>query len=443
MQSDWNEYRPRILIVGDSILDVWHVVEKKESQEDAPCYTIKRTLTLPGGAANVARQLTNYNCDIRLVSPVDSDTSSKKIRYWDGTRVVLRVDDERAPRCVRGARLDEGIKEAFEALKEDPKYDVLVISDYGKGLLNVDTTRLLIEAAKFRNIPVLADPKLLPPRIYRDVSVLKVNRQYHEKYDRSHFAGHADNLVITYGKGDTVFRYEDIQNWVDIEAPLNQLEAICAVGAGDCFLAHLALAWGRGLQNVEAVKYADRAARNYVTRPFAEPLFPHESLGSKTLAAEDLAKVIKVRHKDETVVVSNGCFDLLHPGAIHTLQWAKGQGTRLIALVNNDQGVSRLKGKDRPRTPLTQRMQALEALACIDYVVSFEGTDPRPTLEILKPAILVKGYDYEGEEVLTLPNVEVRIAPKGEYGLHSTELIQNVAPAHAMSFANAYENFSD
>lgn len=121
-------------------------------------------------------------------------------------------------------------------------------------------------------------------------------------------------------------------------------------------------------------------------------------------------------------VFTNGCFDGLHPGHIHTLEWARRQGNCLVVGVNDDESVRRLKGPDRPRVPLSERMKMLAALTCIDFVTSFSEDTPENLIRALRPVCVVKGSDYTGKPVISC-GAPVLIAPPCAFTLHTSDLL--------------------
>lgn len=433
--------KPRILIVGDAFIDEWIDVDPKPSAEEAPCWDEVGRTRLPGGAANVARQLMNFDCRVSLVTNSDADlfdltagvsagsreycrhygrdgvtnnthAVSRRIRWWDGRRVVMRVDRERQN---LPDELRDRLIEHARGLIED--HDVLVLSDYGRGMLSHESSSPLIVAAREKGVPVLVDPKVLTPSDYGGATVAKTNAKYREEFGGRSWMG-TPVMVTTRGSGPTESNFGGhVKTFWPASPP-----AVSTVGAGDCFMAHLALAWARGFRDHRAVEMADRAARDYVTRPFCEPLFPHEAEGTKVVSLKEAVPFIGHRWEGKSIVASNGCFDVLHPGHLATLRWAKEQGERLVVLVNDDDSVRQLKGAGRPHLGSADRCRMLEALEFVDLVVPFEGTDPRPVLDKIGPDILVKGFDNRREDVPVSDGVEVRIAPDLGCSMHSSDV---------------------
>jgi D-beta-D-heptose 7-phosphate kinase/D-beta-D-heptose 1-phosphate adenosyltransferase len=209
-------------------------------------------------------------------------------------------------------------------------------------------------------------------------------------------------------------------------------------GAGDCFTAFLALGLAHGLPLAEAAGLAHLAGGAYVGRPYNTPPLPCEVLGvldpaaGKVLTAAELAEALDARHGGGRVVLAPGCFDLLHAGHAAMLRWARLQGDCLVAALNDDASVARLKGAGRPVLPLAQRQALLAALACVDYVVSFAEDSPAALLEALagRVRVVVKGPDWAARLARTPESwlvPEVLAAPADPAAtLHTSDLLRRV-----------------
>lgn len=440
----------RILIVGDVMVDEWLLAERGNDAPEprVPRYRVRERLLRPGGAGNVARQLSRHHCNVTLVSVMDREathvcstccgavvdgvlddsiSAPRKARLWSDERIVARIDTEwPAGSAVHRPAV---LRCALEHLRDA---DTLILSDYAKGLFDVQSVRCLIDAAVRAGVPVFIDPKGIPLWACQGATLVQANAAYLDRHGlkldlmrRNHAKLGFPDLVVTRGAQRPSCLFGD--SLVEISPLTPRLSPLCVVGAGDCFLAHLALAWLAGLRKADAVARADRAARRYVTLGFGEPLFPHEAEGRKRLHAAYLPQVLRVRHAGQRIIAANGCFDLLHPGHVATLQWARRQGDVLVVLVNDDDGVRELKGAGRPVLTTQQRADMLAGLECVSYVVPFHGTDPRPALHLLKPALVVKGPEWLGREsdVPEASEFPVAAAPEASFSLHSSDLISH------------------
>ncbi len=200
-------------------------------------------------------------------------------------------------------------------------------------------------------------------------------------------------------------------------------------GAGDCFLAWLVAARCFDLSWQEASAIAHVAGKLYVcgfaNRPVEVAEFRYGvNPRSKIMNRND----VRSAFGDARIAFTNGCFDLaLTSGHLHTLQWAREQGDVLVVGVNSDASVRRLKGTGRPVDCALERMRRLEALACVDAVVSFGEDTPEALMDVIQPVMIVKGHDYEGKEVPGAAKWPVGIAPDSGTTRHSSDFLNGVA----------------
>lgn len=409
--------RVRVAVFGDPITDDWIAVSPKASGEDAPCWEQVYRRSLPGGALNVERQMCRLNVDVVHLQLGPHNPCSTKTRLWDGARVVARWDrDYHANEDA--ARIN--LKTAIELLElNHNRIDALIVADYGKGYVTPSILHKLMDFAKERGTPVVVDPKNLAPSDCHGATIVKANHDWAMRFSAHDWKNLP--VVVTDGPRDVSVRHRGSHFRFQPGRPA--APTISAVGAGDCFTAHLAVALARGVGVQDAIKGADVAARNHVTRPFCEPLFPHEAEGRKAVHEDDAQAVARERTIGKRVVATNGCFDVLHPGHVEMLRWAARQGDYLAVLVNDDDSVRRLKGPRRPAIDLDHRARMLEALDCVDLVVPFSGDDPTETIRRVGAAVVIKGSDHEGKVVLRPEGVEVRFAPKGSWTGHSSDLV--------------------
>ena len=296
---------------------------------------------------------------------------------------------------------------------------VLVLSDYGKGALK--NHQVLIQAARARGIPVLADPKGKDFSIYRGASLITPNLSEFETI----VGGCADEadlvakgaklmadldlgaLLVTRGEhGMTLLR----PGFAAMHLPARAREVFDVTGAGDTVISTLAAAIAAGEELPHAVALANLAAGIVVGK-----------LGTAAISAPELRRAIQreegsergvlkldqlllaiddARAHNEKIVFTNGCFDILHAGHVTYLEQARAQGDRLIVAVNDDASVSRLKGPGRPINSVDRRMAVLAGLGAVDWVISFPEATPENLLAQVKPDVLVKGGDYGIDQVV-------------------------------------------
>ena len=292
------------------------------------------------------------------------------------------------------------------------------MSDYAKGSLA--DTPALVQLCRQNNVPVLADPKGVDFSVYKGVTVLTPNLAEFEAV-----VGESANDEELIAKAQTLRDKLDIQYLVitlsergmmivsDDEEPemlpAKAREVFDVTGAGDTVIATLAAGLGAGLSISQSAALANLAASLVVAKIGVASVTPAElrlalheqGQGGRGLVTEEQAiKVVReAQARGENVVMTNGCFDLLHPGHVSYLQEAKGRGDRLIVAVNADESVKVLKGEDRPINSLEDRMAVLAGLAAVDWVVGFEEETPERLISEVLPNVLVKGGDYHPDQI--------------------------------------------
>jgi len=466
-----------VLVIGDLMLDryVWGNVARISPEAPVPIVRALRQNERPGGAANVAmniiglggkatlfgfvgedgdgtileRQLREAGIDSRM-TVVPGHPTTTKLRVLCGKQQMLRLDTEETdgyPADVYRV-LIEKIESAM------PSADAVVLSDYAKGVLTEDVCQQAIRAARRGGIPVLVDPKQRSFARYRGATTICPNLaelsvvtgiEVHD-LDALLAAGQKltkelglDCLTATLSeKGIAVIR-EDTKYL----APTVARQVFDVSGAGDTVIATLVLAIASGLEMETAVQVANVAAGIEVSKVGTVPvnreellmnLMPDIALSAqeKVLSLEQLrVRTSAWRSSGESIVFTNGCFDLLHIGHIALLEDARREGGRLIVAINSDASVRGLKGASRPIMGERERSRILAALTAVDAVVVFEDPTPLGLIEVLRPDVIVKGGDYSEETVVGAKEVRswggrVKIVPTIK-GFSTTELIARVA----------------
>jgi D-beta-D-heptose 7-phosphate kinase/D-beta-D-heptose 1-phosphate adenosyltransferase len=429
--------RARVAVVGDGIRDEWVEGELARISPESPCPVLleRAVVRRPGGAANVAEQLRHWNVEVRLFAPGPEAWPVKR-RLVAGGHTLLRHDAGEPPRPMPGAEREAFIAGVLDHVRHG-RPDVLVLSDYAKGTLDRDTIHAVVRECRHWSIPTVADHKRRPLHEWAGVGVLKMNEAEAARGDLPALlqaCRHLAEPAVVVTRGAEPPRLPLTGNGV-AGPPLSvPVQSVC--GAGDCFTAFLALGLAHARPVPEAAALAHLAGGSYVGRPYNSPPLPCEVLGvidpagAKILAVAELREVLDARHAGQRVVVCPGCFDLLHAGHLATLGWARRQGDCLVAAVNDDASVARLKGAGRPVLPLAQRQALLAALSCVNYVVSFGEDSPAALLEALAGSVqaVVKGADWAARlagspEARLVP--EVLAAPADpEATLHSSDLLR-------------------
>jgi D-beta-D-heptose 7-phosphate kinase/D-beta-D-heptose 1-phosphate adenosyltransferase len=428
----------KVLVAGDAMLDEYWFGETKRISPEAPVPVVRtqRTERRPGGAANVALNLATLGARVTLAAIVGADDRGaqlatllqdhgvvcrfhraadlptiNKIRVLSRNQQLIRMDHERSLETAGGAFAD-----LFAAAVADA--DIVVLSDYGKGTLS--RVEEILAHCGTRTRRVLVDPKGVDFQRYRGASVLTPNQSEFAAV-AGPWAGEAEfeslgealraqleleALLVTRGAaGMTLFCAGEPPISLAAEAR----EVFDVTGAGDTVIALMAAGLGGGLSLEEAAALANLGAGLVVRKIGVAGVTPSElrlalhrrGSGGGGLVSDSEAEVLVAQAKlrGERIVMTNGCFDILHAGHVGYLEEAKGLGDRLIVAVNDDDSVSRLKGASRPINALADRMAVLAGLAAVDWVVPFSEDTPAALIERLLPDVLVKGGDYEAGEV--------------------------------------------
>ena len=430
--------RLRVLVAGDAMLDEYCFGDTVRISPEAPVPVVKThgTERRPGGAANVAHNIATLGARAHLAAVVGGDDHGRelaellaasnvqchflkvsdaptihKLRVLSRNQQLIRLDSEES-------LVDHG--EAFAGLfsKSLTDIDVIVLSDYGKGSLS--RVEQLIAASRDAAIPVLVDPKGTEFRRYAGATVLTPNQgefaaaagswlteaEFLARGEALREDLELEALLVTRGeRGLTLFRRSEQA----LSLPAEAREVFDVTGAGDTVIGLMAAGIGCGLDFEEAAALANLAAGLVVRKIGVASVTASElrmalhrkGMGGRGLVgADDLAALMnEARSRGERVVMTNGCFDILHAGHVSYLEEAKALGDRLVVAVNDDDSVARLKGDARPINPLEDRMAVLAGLAAVDWVVPFSEDTPADLISRLLPDVLVKGGDYRADEI--------------------------------------------
>jgi D-beta-D-heptose 7-phosphate kinase / D-beta-D-heptose 1-phosphate adenosyltransferase len=301
-------------------------------------------------------------------------------------------------------------------------YDCVLLSDYGKGVLTNELTQQLIKTAKQHSIKILVDPKGLDYAKYKGAYLLTPNKKEASKATGINITDdeslacaikllkeecELDVSLITLSEQGVAIYDGELCKY-----PTQTREVFDVTGAGDTVLASLGFALSCELDIDEAVKFANLAAGVVVgkigsaTATLNEIIEYESSLNKSTSDAHiktlneitTLSEELKTRGKK--IIFTNGCFDLLHAGHVRYLETSKNFGDVLILGLNSDRSVTALKGEGRPINTQIDRAYILAALEAVDYVVIFDDDTPYNLINAIKPHTLVKGSDYEGQDVV-------------------------------------------
>lgn len=461
----------RILVVGDLMLDrYWHGATSRISPEaPVPVVHVDQDERRPGGAGNVALNISALGAKVSLMGFTGQDEAAgallkilqqagvlclfeslenyptiTKLRVMSRHQQLIRLDFEDGFERVDNAPL----LHQFHA--ELAQCQVVILSDYGKGTLQ--PAEKFIELARLMKKPVLVDPKGNDFSIYRNATLITPNLNEFEAVagpcrDERDLVERGMNLIARLNlKGLLITRGEQGMTLLEVgqeplHLPTHAREVFDVTGAGDTVISVLAASLAAKKSLRDATVLANVGAGVVVgkmgtaTVSLAEleyALHGQRARHRGVVSVEALQQAMQIARKEgEKIVLTNGCFDILHPGHIRYLQQARSLGDRLVVLVNSDASVSRLKGPERPVNPLEQRMEMLAALECVDWVVSFDEDTPKRLIDSLLPDILVKGGDYTdiseiaGHESVLAHGGEVKILSFIE-GHSTTSIIKTI-----------------
>lgn len=436
----------RVLCVGDVMLDrfVSGQVKRISPESPVPVLSVSGSKSFPGGAANVARNIASLGGTCTLVSVVGQDTVGRELRETidrvSGVRCEFAVSPDRptsektrfvahgqhmlrADAEVSAAIAEPTAKAIIELIGElAATHDVMVLSDYAKGLLTDEVIRASIEIAKANQLPIVVDPKSANLKRYAGATVITPNSKEAQdavgidpteddaQAEKAGFSiwqnANVEAVLITRAhRGMTLFSPGRPAEHIQASAR----EVFDVVGAGDTVIATLSLALGAKLELSEAARLANFAAGLVVGKrgtatvtqtELADELFRASSgslraLQDKIMSREDAVELAHTwRRNGFKVGFTNGCFDILHVGHLHVLGFSKQNCGKLIVAVNSDASVKRLKDAGRPINSENDRATVLAALSAVDAVVIFDEDTPLDLIKRLNPDVLVKGADY-------------------------------------------------
>lgn len=446
----WDHKPTHVLVIGDLILDEYldGVVNRISPEAPVPVHLVRQTTVTAGGAANVARNI-QLAGGVALVTGVCGNDGAgdqlKQILQKDQISTRHIVTDQDRP-TVRKTRITANNQQLVRVDWEETRpismdlqadllkriagqdFEAILVSDYGKGGLPNDFLKSVIELGKERGVPVVIDPKGKDYSGYAGCDLITPNRVEacealgldSTKYWEPAFL--ASELQKRYQLGSVLVTL-GAQGMFGLSANNGEsfyLEAVTrevfdVSGAGDTVVSIMALSLASGLKLAEAMRFANLAAGKVVEKWGTQPIEREELLevlsqeGLKKAWRSTARKVQKLddlllhlaahRVRQQKIVFTNGCFDILHAGHVKYLEEARAMGDLLVIGVNTDASVRKLKGPARPIIPLEQRMCLLSALECVDYVVSFAEDTPAQLIEKITPDVLVKGADYQIDEI--------------------------------------------
>jgi len=467
----------KVLVVGDLMLDRYILGDVDRISPEAPVAVLRHVQRYerPGGAANVAMNLAGLGCQTLLAGFWGNDAEQRELEAaLEGSKIdttgvvsttlptisktrilgrmqqLLRLDIEshEKPTAVDQQRLLERVEGLVG------KVHAVVLSDYAKGALSAELCEAVIRAARRAGVPVLVDPKTSDFSRYSGATAVCPNLSelaaatgvpaYEienllaagEVQRREH-----DLTYLTLTMSDKGIRV--LSDGGGFHSPARAREVYDVSGAGDTVIATMAACLAAGLKINTAVELANLAAGIVVGKVGTVPIARHELIAvltpssgigaaEKILDWERLEKrVAEWRAGGESIVFTNGCFDLLHVGHITLLEDCRRFGSKLVLGLNSDASICVLKGPSRPIVGERERLRVMAALAAVDAVVLFAEETPLELIKLVKPDVIVKGGDYVAESVVGFAEVtaaggRVEIVPTVE-GFSTTNLVKKLS----------------
>jgi D-beta-D-heptose 7-phosphate kinase/D-beta-D-heptose 1-phosphate adenosyltransferase len=438
--------RPNILVVGDLMIDhyLWGSCQRISPEAPVQVVDITKETTVLGGAGNVINNLITLGADVSVCSVIGNDKNgielismldsigvnnkniiiqdgrktSKKSRVIASSQQVIRYDKESKDNIDNNS-----VTKILDSILNDiSKFNTIILSDYGKGVLRDELCQGIITLAAKHNIKVLVDPKgsdfskykgsyLLTPNKKEAILAtgININDNISLKEALIKLKNECDlGISLITLSEDGISIYDDELKIF----PTVAKEVFDVTGAGDTVIASIAFSLSAGKSIEETSAFANLAAGVVVGKIGSATVTMQEiedyeaSLHKSTSDAhiksfQEIEAVVK-RYKEngKKVVFTNGCFDILHVGHVKYLQVAKSFGDVLIVGLNSDESVSRLKGPTRPINIAQDRAYLLAALEAVDFVVPFSDDTPYELIKMIAPDTLVKGGDYKGKDVV-------------------------------------------
>jgi D-beta-D-heptose 7-phosphate kinase/D-beta-D-heptose 1-phosphate adenosyltransferase len=439
------------LVIGDVMLDEYiaGTVDRISPEAPVPVVRVKDTERRLGGAANVARQIVELGVSVSLAGVLGTDAAGDALldlcaNAGIDTRPALRLADRSTTRKLRVLghsqqllRLDwedtrpsapATTAELLKKLHGQRRPDVIVLSDYAKGVVTAELIEGVMEIGARFDTPVLVDPKHRDFRRYRGATTITPNLRELEAAagvqlnvdDTAAVAAAARALIAAANLSAMVVTLGDRGMLVvpaqgaETAIPAVQRAVYDVTGAGDTAIAVLAVSLAAKASFVAAAQVANAAAGIAVGQVGTVAVDGEgiraaltDAATAKVLDQQDLAtRSASWRMAGKRVVFTNGCFDLLHSGHLSLLREARKLGDILVLAINSDASIRRLKGPERPLVGQAERAALLAALDCVDAVTIFEEDTPLETIQRVRPQVLVKGADYRIDEVVGREFVE-------------------------------------
>jgi len=429
----------KVLVIGDIILDKYikGTVFRISPEAPIPIIKIENKEYALGGASNVANNLASLECDVTIIGNIGKDKAAKKInhllkinniqsnivyshnyktivktRVIGNNQQIVRLDYNDDNQPTEDSIID--MIKTFQSIID--LFDVVVLSDYNKGVCHPILCEKVIEICNKKDIPVIVDPKgsdwdkykksyMITPNLKEISKLIRINIKNNNSDIEKNLIGICKQLEVKYllttrGKKGISLSH----NGGIIHIPSKKIDVFDVTGAGDTFIATIAAFLNK--KNIyDVVQLANKAAGIVVSKVGTSTITLDEinnnPISNKIMTLETLIDQTKVWKKNkESIVFTNGCFDLIHKGHSYLINKSSEFGDHLIVAINSDNSVQKLKGNDRPFNNEYDRAFVIASISNVDAVIIFNEDTPEELLKIIRPTTLVKGGDYIKIEVV-------------------------------------------
>jgi D-beta-D-heptose 7-phosphate kinase/D-beta-D-heptose 1-phosphate adenosyltransferase len=420
----------KILVLGDVMIDVNNYCEINRMcpEKEIPLYNIKKTDYILGGSANVANNLHNLGCDIELISVIGNDYYGTVLQnlLTDTNKIKnkLFIKEERKTTVKNRtflknellSRADTEITDDIDSITETEiinyiyslqEVNIIVISDYNKGVITENLCKTIIRYSNENNIYTFIDPKLKNISKYKNCFCIKPNLKEgmnitNKKniYDILNYIKEiikCNQVVLTADKEGLYVN--SITNHITNK---KNIKVIDVTGCGDVVISVLVYYFSISKDILKSSKIA-----NYIANKSVETIGNYKvqkedilNYVDEIITDDEIDKIRKIKNNNKNIVFTNGCFDIVHSAHLKLLQFSKKLGDVLVVGINSDESIKELKGNERPINHIKERCDFLQSLGIIDYIIIFNTSTPYNIIKELEPNVLVKGGDYKKEDII-------------------------------------------
>ena len=455
----------KVLVIGDIILDKYikGSVSRISPEAPIPVIKIKKEKYILGGASNVANNLASLGCDVTIIGSVGRDEAGEKIshllrinnilsnivhshhyktiiktRVIGNNQQIVRLDYNDDTKPTSNSIMD--MIKTFQSIIDS--FDVVVLSDYNKGVCHPILCEKVIEVCNIKSIPVIVDPKgtdwdkyrkatIITPNLKEISELIRIDIKNNNLNIEKNLTGICNHLevkylVLTRGKKGISLSH----NGGVMHIPSKIIDVYDVTGAGDTVVATIA-AFINKKDIHDVIQLANKAAGVVVSKRGTSTItldeLNNDPISSKIMNIETLINQVKIwKKKEESIVFTNGCFDLIHRGHSYLINKSSDFGDHLIVAINSDNSVKKLKGDDRPFNNEDDRAFVIASIKNVDAVIIFNEDTPKELLEIIRPTTLVKGGDYILIEVVGREYVDNVEIVNYLYGNSTSEMIKRI-----------------